>query len=256
MDIDSAKRQAKALVRALHALGLAHLDAPRALEVVAQMHGFRNWHAARGAGAIGRWNAAQAAVHTSWRGTLVVPPRPGETYAGCETLFVAVMDVAGAQPLSRAIRTVEHWAERIGELAARQAAGEDVASASRPVRLPAPLAQALREQWAVDPAERVQRLQETRDILYEAALSLRRAQPVRVSTVLLLDSRDGSDYALALGVPPVHDLRAAQRIAQDVLAQLQARSPDYSAAELLVRLAQRGLAPLALEYGPVWDSMD
>lgn len=124
------------------------------------------------------------------------------------------------------------------------------------MRLPAPLAQTLREQWAVDPAERVQRLQETRDILYEAALSLRRAQPVRVSTVLLLDSRDGSDYALALGVPPGQDLRTAQRIAQDVLAQLQARSPDYSAAELLVRLAQRGLAPLALEYGPVRDSMD
>jgi hypothetical protein len=55
---------------------------------------------------------------------------------------------------------------------------------------------------------------------------------------------------------PEQDLQTAQRIAQDALAQLQARSPNYSAAELLARLAQRELAPLVLECWPVWDSMD
>lgn len=257
MDIDSAKKQARALMRALQALGVARLDASTALEVVARMNGYRNWSTARHVGeGIGRWNSAQLAVHANWHGTMQHQPRPGEDYGHCEPLFVAVMDVAGGQPLTRAGKTIEYWAQVVDELCAQAAWGDACEVPRLSARLAVPFARALRAQLVGDPAERLQRLRETRDLLYEVALALRRLVPVSCEQVLLLDSRDGCDYLLAVGVPAGRSLEEAAGVAERVLETLMERSPDYGAAALLVHLAQQGLAPVNHAFGPVWDSMD
>jgi hypothetical protein len=254
MDIDSAKKQAKALIRALQALGVAHLDTATALETVARMHGFRNWSTAHAAGGIGPWNAAQAAAHGNWSGLKTNWPQPGEDYSRCEPLFVAVMDVAGQQPLARAIKTIEYWAKATDELYVAAADGTDFEALNAlPVKLAAPFADALRAELVPDRDERIQRLQQTRDLLYEVALALRRLAPVGSEKVLLLDSRDGCDYMLAVGVPTGRSLKEASDIANQVCDSLIERSPNYCAAELLVRMAQQGFPPMDHAFGPVWD---
>lgn len=301
MDIDSAKKQAKALARALQALGVAHLENATALEVVARMNGFRNWSAAQRADGLGSWNAAQVAVHTYWCGERLNAPEPGQRYDGRATLYAAVMDVAGKEPLSRAIKTVEHWASIVqdlydqavqtpGPLAADPACkpGNAIRAADFPAArsalqaartqlayyyqmlpqatsksrksvaatLAPAFAQALDAQLVPDSLERVQRLQTVCEQLYCAALALRQLHPAACEKVLLLDSHNGSDCMLALGIPSGRSADEARNDAERVLEALCERSPNFSSAELLVRMAQLGYVPLETAFGPVWDGAD
>lgn len=271
MNLDQAKSEAKSLVNALRALGIAELPAAKALDVVARMKGYRNWQTAQAAGGIGGWNAVQRAVYDAYPHSDLLPLSPGDAWSDCgDTLFTALMNVAASQPLSRVLKTTEHWADEADRLQKQvvylleRGAPFDVTQ----LALPKGLAPSFQHYLDVELREDTtswldvgSRLETTRRDLYCVALALRNVQDGMTERVMLLDNADGAAGAIPVRVPEGMTPTQARQAAGEVIESLRDRQTmapdvlfDYSVAELKVRLAQAGFTPMADTYlGPAWD---
>lgn len=271
MNIDQAKNEAKSLVKALRALGLAELSATQALDVIAKMNGYRNWQTAQAAGGIGAWNAVQRTVYEAYPHSDLLPLAPGDAWADCgDTLFTALMDVAASEPLSRVIKTTEHWADEADRLQKQvvylleRGAAFDVTQLALPKGLAASFRHFLDVELREDTTSWLDvgaRLETTRRDLYCVALALRNVQDGMTERVMLLDNADGVAGVIPVRVPEGMTPTQARQAAGEVIESLRDRQTmapdalfDYSVAELKVRLAQAGLVPMADTYlGPAWD---
>lgn len=271
MNIDYAKRQAQALAQALKDLGVGELSPARALDVVARMNGHRNWHTAQTAGNTGGWNTVQQAIYQGYPNADLLALEPGQPYERCgDSLFEALMEVGKTQPLSRVLKTVEHWAQAVDNLAVQvgvllgRADGFNVDDLSLPRNLAAGLQRFLAIELREDVGswqEVALRVESTRRDLYAVAVQLRLLQAGRHAPLLLLNSCEGSGFVIPVEIPQGMSLARAKEEAARVIRDLQDRQNcapdvlfDFGVNELKVKLAQAGFGPCGdTELGPTWD---
>ncbi len=272
MNIDQAKVEAKALVSALKALGVGDITTSRALEVVARMNGFRNWQTAQSAGGVGQWNLLQRTVYLSYPDSDLLPLHQGQAYVACgDPLFEAMMHVAGSQPLSRVVKTLETWADETDTVQMQvrhqidHRANFDVSRLMFPKGLAPSFDRFLRMEVSEEAGswtEVASRLEKVRRDLFTVSNELRNLQQDTGDDIMLLASHNADPQTtLAVRVPASMTRTQARHVAQEVLTELQDRSHDapgnlfdFGPAEAKVRLAQRGLEPLAEVFvGPTWN---
>jgi hypothetical protein len=263
-------RQSKTLAASLRRAGLS-LSPAQALDAVARMQGLPSWQAALKTGGVGAWSAAQLAVHRAFPGSEAFPVKPGGPYVGrASLLYEALMHLARAQPRTRLLKTLEHWAGQADQLqqGVRDALLIDEPFAPCKLVLPKGLAatfQAFLAGELQDPAlaswgELGQRLERLRGALYAVQAGLLAQGPVPpLHATLLLDSLHGSP--LPLGVPLPLPAGEAYALAERVIGALHARAAEVadglfvvSEGELKVHLVQAGFVLLAPGLpGPIWD---
>ncbi len=271
MNIDQAKQQARALVSALKDLGLVDLSSSQALEVLAKMNGHRNWQTAQAAGNQGAWNALQSCVYRSYPSADLLPLEPGDAFDDCgDPLFAALMNLAGAHPLSRVIASMTHWARAVDQLqevaVSRVNEGEEAFEPSH-LKLPTSLPEDFKRFLAAELREDVdtwddasRRLESVRQQLYTVLSALHCVQAGSYQAVMTLTGED-LQYGLPVLVPAGVSQQDAYARADKVLRELRERQTtsqheafDYSPEEVMVRLAEAGLTPTPASYtGPQWD---
>jgi hypothetical protein len=273
MNLDQLKADAKALARVLKSLGIAELSSAGALDIIAKMKGYRNWQTVQAAGGVGNWNALQKVVYASFPQNELLALKPGEAYEHCgDSLFIALMNVAHSQPMSRCIKTVEHWADEADklQLQVQDFLANDTPFNMQSLQLPKGLAASFlyflemefKDKGIEGWPEVGLRLEEVRRDLFSVAMGLRNLHDSTQEDTLLLESCGGTGHALPIRIPKGMALAQARQIADEVIYSLTDRSNnadgvlfDFSINELKVKLAQRGLIPLADSFiGPMWDA--
>jgi hypothetical protein len=273
MNTDQMKKQAASLAGALRAMGIADISSARALDVLSRMNGKRNWQTAKAAGSIGDWNGVQVAVCRAYRSSDLLGLVEGQDFLTCgDSLFVAMMNVSLSQPLSRVIKTFEHWAAEVDKLLMQvqvlMQGGSDFCVDD--LAFPKGLAPSFLHFLQVEMSKAEgchgwdnagSRLETTRRDLYTVACELRHVESGSTQEIMMLDSTEGAAYGIPLVVPRGMTREVARETALKVIQELQNRGQDelgsmfdFSAAELRVRLAQAGFVtvPEAFE-GPTWD---
>ena len=272
MDTSSLKAQAKALAVSLREQGVV-VTPSQALNAVSRLESRHDWHVARASAKLGAWNATQQVVYAAYPPMGLLPLEPGEPYQDCaDDLFIALMDVADKQPLSRVIKTVAYWADAASKLLAQAVThidrGVALTKGALPVphSLDAPFRKFLQtelhddfESWS----QLAQRLSTVLDDLYAVEVAMRRLQSGTNHDVLVLEARQSNTPWLAVGVPEGTSVREAcldvEHTARD-LARGRASKHwrfDYSYQALSARLARKGYLVLgpAFRAPYAWDEL-